>query len=245
MKELLNKIDKLKNEIDGFRPLEKSEIIQLKQFYQVGLTYSSNAIEGNSLTLNETKIIIEDGLTIGGKPLKDTLEAKGHSDAFEFMYDLINNNEITEADILKLHHLFYYRIDETNAGEYRKVKIFVSGTDYKFSNPENIPSLMKKFIDDLHDYNIKLHPVVFAAMAHKDFVEIHPFIDGNGRTARLLMNLILLRHQFPVAIIPPIKRLDYINALNESNKGNNEPFIKLIAEMVCESLKEYIRLLKN
>jgi len=245
MKELLNKIDELKKQIDNFRPLKKSEIIQLKQFYQIGLTYSSNALEGNSLTETETKIVVEDGLTIGGKPLKDIFEAQGHSDAFNFMYSLIDNNKITENDILKLHHLFYYRIDEENAGEYRKVKVFVSGTNYKFPEPDDVPALMKKFVNELSEINEGVHPVEFAANAHKNFVEIHPFIDGNGRAARLLMNLILLKHGFPVTIIPPIRRLDYINALNESNKGIDEPFFKFISEMVYESLKEYIRLLGN
>jgi len=245
MKELLNKIDKLKNKIDNFRPLKKSEIIQLKQFYQVGLTYSSNALEGNSLTETETKVVIEDGLTIGGKPLKDIYEAQGHSDAFDFMYSLIDGNEITENDILKLHHLFYYRIDEGNAGRYRKIRVFVSGTNYKFPAPEEVPQLMAKFVDELKGVNEHVHTVEFAANAHKDFVEIHPFTDGNGRTARLLMNLILLRNGFPVTIIPPIRRVDYISALNEANTGNNAPFLKFIAEMVYESLKEYIKLLAN
>ncbi len=244
MKELLLKIDKLKKEIDDFRPLEKSEVTQLKQYYKVGLTYSSNAIEGNSLTETETKIVIEDGLTIGGKPLKYHLEAQGHSDAFEFMYELINIENLLEKDILNLHDLFYYRIDKENAGKYREVKVFVSGTTHKFPPPEKVLELMRDFVDDLIRLNDETHPVIFAALAHKKFVEIHPFIDGNGRTARLLMNLILLKNGFPITIIPPVRRLDYINALNEANTGNDKPFLKLMTEMVYESLKEYLRLLK-
>jgi Fic family protein len=121
MKELIKEIDKLQAEINKFRPLDKNLIEQQKEYFRVGLTYTSNALEGNSLTETETKIVIEEGITIGGKPLKDHFEAIGHSEAFDFIYKLAEGKTISEKDIKELHRLFYYRIDTENAGEYRKV----------------------------------------------------------------------------------------------------------------------------
>jgi len=131
MDELLKKIDEMQKQIHEHRPLSRETVLSLKQYYRVGLTWSSNAMEGNTLTESETKVVIEDGLTIGGKPLSDHLEAKGHAEAFEYMIGLADKNEIAEEDILMLHRLFYRKIDDENAGVYRKSQVFISGSKYR------------------------------------------------------------------------------------------------------------------
>lgn len=218
------------------------EIKELKQYFRIGLTYSSNALEGNSLTESETKVVLEDGLTVGGKPLRDYLEAVGHSKAYDFMYELILSDSITEADIKKLHALFYQTIDEANAGIYRMQRVFISGSSYPMPEPEKVPELMTDFIIQVNQMKSNLHPVEFAAKFHKEFVYIHPFIDGNGRVARLLMNLALLQSGYPIAIIPPILRSEYIASLEKAHV-KEEVFIQFIAERVIEAQKDYLRLL--
>lgn len=236
--------DKLHEKIRAYRPLDSHEVKQLKEYYRIGLTYSSNALEGNSLTESETKVVLEDGITIGGKPLKDHFEAIGHSDAYDLLYKQAANQEITEDDILALHRQFYYRIDTETAGKYRNRNVIITGTDFIPPAPTEIPNAMREFLDSLPSLR-RRHPVEYAAMLHLNLVTIHPFIDGNGRTARLLMNLALLQSGYPITIIPPVIRGDYISALRDSNKGDNKPFINLISCCVWESQKEYLRLFES
>jgi len=243
MKELLKEIDRLQAEINQYRPLDKRLIEQQKEYFRIGLTYSSNALEGNSLTETETKIVIEEGITIGGKPLKDHFEAIGHSEAFDFIYRLAKGKTISEQDIKELHRLFYFRIDKENAGEYRRVKAYITGSKYPLPAPEEIPRLMKKFIIDLETLRKEKHPVELAALAHKELVFIHPFVDGNGRVGRLLMNLILLQAGFTITIIPPVVRPDYLQTLEKAHTSDID-FIKLIARMVRETQKDFLRLFK-
>lgn len=240
----LLEIDQLQEQILAHRQLDLYEEKQLKEYYRIGFTYSSNALEGNSLTESETKVVLEDGLTIGGKPLKDHFEAIGHSEAFDLLYKLADNQEITEDDILSLHRLFYYRIDSGTAGNYRDRNVIITGTDFTPPSPKEVPVAMRDFVRSIPTLR-QFHPVEYAAMLHLHLVNIHPFIDGNGRTARLLMNLALLQSGFPITIIPPVIRGDYISALLDSNKGNNQPFINFITCCVWESQKEYLRLLES
>ncbi len=236
--------DKLHEQIRAHRPLDSYEVKQLKEYYRIGLTWSSNALEGNSLTESETKVVLEDGITIGGKPLKDHFEAIGHSEAFDLLYKLADSQDIKEADILGLHRLFYYRIESETAGRYRERNVIITGTDFTPPTPTAVPLAMHEFMGNLPSLR-QLNPVEYAAMLHLNLVTIHPFIDGNGRTARLLMNLALLQAGYPITIIPPIIRGDYISALRDSNKGDNKPFIDFISCCVWESQKDYIRLLES
>lgn len=236
--------DTLQEKIRSRRPLDAFEIKQLKEYYRIGLTYTSNALEGNSLTESETKVVLEDGITIGGKPLKDHFEAIGHSEAFDLLYKLSERQEIKETDILDLHRLFYYRIDAEFAGKYRERNVIITGSDFIPPAPTAIPLAMAEFTGNLPSLRT-LHPVEYAATLHLQLVTIHPFIDGNGRTARLLMNLALLQAGYPITIIPSIIRGGYIAALRDSNQGNNQPFINLISCCVWESQKEYLRLLES
>lgn len=238
-------IDTIKNEIDQYRPLPSHFMPMLKEYFRIGLTYSSNALEGNTLTETETKVILEDGLTIGGKTMKEHFEVVGHSQAYDFMWSKAHSAEFSEDDIRKLHYLFYYRIDEENAGNYRKVPIFVSGTDFEFPKPLELSPLMHEFLQEIPQLKKQYHPVHFAALVHIRLVTIHPFIDGNGRTARLLMNLALLQSGYTITIIPPIMRSAYISVIQQANKNNVTPFLNFISEMVYESSKEYLRLIKS
>ena len=247
LQELLQKADSYKKKISSARPLAKEELKSLDDYFRIGFTYSSNALEGNSLTISETKILLEDGITVGGRPLKDCFEAVGHGAAYDFMLTLARqqNLTITEDVIQNLHRLFYQKVNADQAGSYRTIQVYISGTQYLPPAPDDVPRLMKHLTDQIHFSQTTLHPVELAAMAHKRFVDIHPFIDGNGRTARLLMNLILVHNGYGIVSIPPVLRNDYINALSASRKLNDmEPFSKLIAECVIETERDYCRLLR-
>lgn len=243
-KNRIKDIDKLQEEINKHRPI-KAQLKQLKEYYRIGFTYSSNALEGNSLTETETKIVIEEGITIGGKPLKDHLEAVGHSETYDYLYKLSKRNTITASDLLALHRIFYNRIDKKNAGKYRKVSVYIQGSDIKLPPPSKIKNLIEDMISQISVWGKKYHPVELSAIIHAEFVKIHPFIDGNGRTARFLMNLLLLQKGYEIVIIPPVLRNDYLNSLRQYDKGNNIPFINLITSMEYESQKDYLRLLET
>ena len=247
LQDLLQKADSYKQKISSARPLAKEELKSLDNYFRIGFTYSSNALEGNTLTISETKILLEDGLTVGGRPLKDCYEAVGHGIAYDFMLDLARqqNMNITEDTIKKLHRLFYQKVDAEQAGQYRSIPVYISGTEYIPPSPEDVPQLMNHLADEIHFSRSVLHPIELASMAHKRLVDIHPFVDGNGRTARLLMNLILVNAGYGVVSIPPVWRNDYINALSAARRLNDmEPFSKLIAECVIETERDYCRLLK-
>ena len=247
LQDLLQKADTYKEKISSARPLAKEELKSLDDYFRISFTYSSNALEGNTLTISETKILLEDGITVGGRPLKDCYEAVGHGAAYDFMLELARQQEMTinEDIIKKLHRLFYQKVDAEQAGQYRTTQVYISGTEYVPPSPEDVPRLMSHLTDQVKSSKTTLHPIELAAMIHKRLVDIYPFVDGNGRTARLLMNLILLNSGYGVVSIPPIWRNDYINALSTSRRQNDmEPFSKLIAECVIETERDYCRLLK-
>src|ERR1700733_8712245 len=171
-KDRIADIDKIKNEIEQYRPLPPVIIPMLKEYFRIGLTYSSNALEGNTLTETETKVIIEDGLTIGGKTLREHFEVIGHSEAYDFMWQKAHDQSISEQDILELHRLFYYRIDQENAGVYRKVSVIVTGTDFEFPKPFELSLLMQDFAQEIIDARQTMHPVDFAAFLHVRLVTI-------------------------------------------------------------------------
>lgn len=233
--------EQLKARLDQLRPIEERHLAQIQAFWNVGLTYSSNAIEGSTLTESETKVIIEDGLTVSGKPLREHMEAVGHRDALQFLFAVFKNG-YSEATILELHRLFYHRIDQAAAGKYRSEGVVITGTDYVPPKASEVPELMAKFGAK---FRSTWHPIEHAAKAHEELVNIHPFVDGNGRTARLLVNLILLRAGYPVAIIPPLFRVQYIEATKAGNRGHSAPFLDLLKRVVVQSLRDYLRLLEK
>ena len=226
----------------ALRPLPAATLKSLREYYRVGLTYTSNALEGNSLTESETKVVIEDGLTIGGKPLRDIYEATGHARAYDFLYEISKERPVSESDILELHRLFYSQIDKDNAGVWRKFPVFISGSHRALPAPEKVPSLMAGFVKWMAENEGRLHPVEFAALVHQKFVYIHPFVDGNGRMARLLMNLALLRAGWTIAIIPPICRHDYIATLDKAGRSPT-PFVLFVRDRIIETQRELLRLM--
>ncbi len=241
MKNIYSLIDELQKKINMHRPLSPHLLKQIREYYRIGLTYTSNAIEGNSLTESETKIILEDGITIGGKRMIEHFEAIGHSDAYSYLYDLAKKNEITQDDIKRLHHLFYFRIDEEKAGNYRTERAYITGSKYPLPGPDQLYDLMDQFMVMLARLRKEKNPVEVAALAHKEFVFIHPFVDGNGRVARLLMNLILLQEGYEIAIIPPILRNQYVQVLEKAHSDDAE-FLLFIAKTVKETQQDYLRL---
>lgn len=244
MKDIFQQIDRLKAQIDNNRPINSSVRKMIREYYRIGLTYSSNALEGNTLTESETKIILEDGITIAGKPLRDHLEAVGHGKALEHAYKLAEKREVSEKDIKKIHKLFYQRIDPDKAGRYRKTEALITGSRYPLPLPEEIPEAMKQMTERMNSIRGHIHPVELSAKAHKDLVFIHPFVDGNGRVGRLLMNLILLQEGYGIAIIPPVLRSEYISSLEQAHT-NDRPFINLIARSVKETLMDYVRMFER
>ena len=244
---LLKRIDETKSWIENRRPLAPEEIKQLDAYFRIGLTYSSNALEGNTLTLTETKVLLEDGLTVGGKPIRDCYEAIGHANAYDFMLKTARSKPFffSEEMILRLHKLFYQGVDAGNAGVYRNVQVIITGSEYIPPKAKEVQALMKRLINTLNSDWESVHPIELAAFAHRKFVDIHPFVDGNGRTARLLMNLILINRGYQIISIPPILRLDYISALESSRKGenlNHGSFIKFLAECEIEAQNDFCRM---
>ncbi len=238
---LLTQIDALKATLDRIRPLPPDLVDNLREVYNIRLTYHSNAIEGNTLTQSETQIVIEKGITIGGKPLKDHLEAINHVEAIDFIRDLaVDERAITEWDIRQVHGLVCK--GERNAGAYRTVNVMAAGSNYRYPDAILVPELMQGFGDWLHS-NPALHPVEIATEIHYRLVTIHPFQDGNGRTARLLMNLSLLRSGYPIAVIKTEDRSAYIDAIVAWQSGGDDANLKeIITKCVESSLVEILSL---
>lgn len=238
-----DKITAKKLELDGFRPLPPALTRNLDDWFRVELTYTSNAIEGNTLTRRETAVVIEKGLTVGGKSLKEHLEATNHAHALDLVHGLIKKkpSQLSSRDVLDIHDIILKGIDDDNAGHYRNVPVRISGSSVVMPNPRKVPDLMDEFQSWLTSKN-DLHPVSFAGEAHYRLVTIHPFVDGNGRTARLLMNLLLMMAGYPPAIIRKRDRLAYIAALEKAQLGGSkEDYDKLIAKAADRSLDIYLK----
>ncbi|WP_367874609.1 Fic family protein [Luteolibacter sp. Populi] len=233
-------IDKLKARLDARRPLDPAIVRNLHEDLIVRWTYHSNAIEGNTLTLQETKVALE-GITIGGKTLREHLEAINHRDAILYLESLVADPApFSEWQINSLHQLILRGIDNDNAGRYRQVNVRISGAEHLPPDALKVAELMSGFLDWYHGAAASLHPVERAARVHSDFVKIHPFVDGNGRTSRLLMNLELVKAGFPAAVLPVSERLNYYQALDEDHvRGNGQPFLELIARCVVQSFEPY------
>lgn len=240
----LERCDGLQQELWSYRPLSPETLKSLKEYYRIGTTFSSNAIEGNSLTESETKVIIENGLTIEGKPLRDIYEAVGHAKAYDYLYELNREEPITEAMICNIHRLFYQQIDVEKAGEYRKVPVFISGSKFAVAPVAEISKRMKQLVQWYNNNENKLHPVVLATEFHKRFVFIHPFVDGNGRVARLLMNLSLMRNDYNIAIIPAVTRAEYIEVLEKAH-NDDEVFVSFIVDRVMMTQLDILRLFRE
>ena len=240
----LSQCDKLQQQLWAYRPMSDETLKSLREYYRVRLTYTSNALEGNSLTESETKVIIEDGLTIEGKPLRDVYEAVGHAQAYDYLYDLSHQAPLSEEIICHLHQLFYQQIEPLKAGKYRQVPVFISGSQYAVAPVAEIGKRMAQLLQWYNNNEGKLHPVVLAAELHKRFVFIHPFVDGNGRMARLLMNLSLMRNDYNIAIIPAITRSEYISSLEKAHT-DEQVFVDFITDRVIMTQMDILRLFRE
>jgi len=242
----LHQIDELKTEFDRYR---KNYSYRVRDALAIEYTYESDRIEGNTLTLMETELVVNQGVTIAGKPLKDHLEAINHAHAIGFVNEVVKNKvDFKEAVLLDIRQLILRSINDQYAGKYRDVPVTISGTTYV--PPQ--PYLIKKEIEDYflfyEEQKEQLHPVIMAAELHERLVTIHPFVDGNGRTARLIMNLELLRNGYPIAILKGGNddRQVYYNTLQTAQvNGNKQPFIGLVADVVKQALVKYLELLRG
>lgn len=238
----LDKLTAKKKKLDSFRPFSQDILTNLEKWFEVELTYSSNAIEGNTLTRQETALVLEKGVTVGGKPMKDHLEAINHLEALQTMREMATKPSVSLQDILSLHFLILKGIEDEHAGAIRTVPVRISGSTVILPNPLKVPDLLDSFVEWMK--TTQDHPIHLAALAHYKLVTIHPFIDGNGRTARLLMNLILIHNGYPPAIITPKDRLKYIKSLEKAQLGGSlDDYLQVIYEATNHSLQIYIKAL--
>ena len=244
MQTQLSQLSQKKAHLDQHRPLPPALVKNLDDWFRVELTYTSNAIEGNTLTRNETALVIEKGLTVGGKTLNEHLEAVNHAAAIAFIQTLAHasHTQLTLRDVLEIHRIVLQRIDDANAGKLRNIAVRIAGSSTVLPNSRKVPQLMDEFMAWLQSNDA--HPAQRAADAHLRLVTIHSFSDGNGRTARLLMNLLLLQAGYPPAIIRNEERLAYINAIEQANTAN-EPnaFYDIVFEAIDRSLDVYLNAL--
>ena len=238
---LLTRIEEKKSKLDSLRPLPAATLNRLKEQFTVEWIYNSNAIEGSTLTLRETQLIIETGLTIGGKSLREHFEVTNHKDAIEYVETLADEKgPISAFHVRQIHKLVLSQIDNENAGQYRKTEVRIAGAKHIPPEVWEIPQRMADWENWLKDSQKKIHPVELAAQAHHRLVAIHPFIDGNGRTARLVMNLILFKMGYPPAVILRVNRKQYYQVLMQADAGKNDPLVNFVGRAVDHSLALYL-----
>jgi Fic family protein len=240
---LLAEIDTQASKLNMLRLLDERSI---REAVAIEYTYESNRIEGNTLTLRETDIVVNKGLTIGGKPMRDHLEAINHHEAIYFLLDFVRSKEVlTERNVKDLHAIVLRGIDRDNAGVYRLVPVMISGSRHVPPSPLHVAELMQQCFAWYEAHKARLHPVILAAEMHERIATIHPFIDGNGRTARLVMNLVLLQSGLAIANIPgdTDSRKEYYDSLEQCNLGESKlAFHTLIAQYVHTSFTKYLKL---
>jgi Fic family protein len=247
LKQLLQTIDDLKLQIDINTLSHKERLAAIQEKLRIDWTYESNAIEGSSLTKGETLFFLQEGLTVEGKPLKDFLDARNHAEAIDWLYDIINDNRpVTEGLIKEINALLLSGVHYTEAinesgrkvrkpltpGQYKSLPNHVlqpDGAIFFYTEPIHVPDEMQMLCQWInHNLDI-LHPLITASIAHYNMVRIHPFDDGNGRGARILMNLILIKKGYSPAIIKMEKRRSYLTALSQADKGDISQFVMLVA----------------
>lgn len=246
-KQILARIEKKYNQIKSQRPFSPAIVAKLREQFSLEMTYNSNAIEGNKLTLKETFLVINDGITVKGKSLQEHLEAKNHHEAVHFLYELIEHDKrhtLNEQLIRSLHKLVVRDLDGEDAGDYRKGNVMITGSKHKPPEAFEVAHLMRDLIVWIKK-NANLHPVELAALVHHKLVHIHPFTDGNGRTARLFMNLILMQRGYPLAIILKNDRQKYYRALEKADQGKTADLERLVAQAVERSMNLYLNALSS
>lgn len=235
---LFKRIKEKKKKLDNLRPLPKDAVIQILEDIRLRHTYHSDAIEGNTLTLQETKLVLEEGVTIGGKPLKDHIEAKNDAEAFDLMIELVHAKKSISQEIIQQVHEAVTRGILQNPGQYRIGNVGIAGSATTPPSYLKIIRLMNEYIQDIQ--KLSLHPVKKAAFIHHELVRIHPFLDGNGRVARLLTNLFLMKKGYPPIIVKKTDRKRYYRALDKADHGDMSEFSNFVARAAHESLQYYL-----
>lgn len=238
---LQERILQKKTELDGLRPLPQAALRRLNEQLTIEWIYNSNAIEGSTLTLRETQLILEQGITIGGKSLREHFEVVNHQEAIELVESLaVQDEPITAFHVRQLHALVLAKIDDENAGQYRTLSVRIVGATHEPPPGWEIAPLMNDWASWLVEQAKVLDPVTLTALAHHKLVAIHPFIDGNGRTARLIMNLVLMRAGYPPAIIARVNRQQYYRVLAQADGGKTDPLVNFVGRAVERSLTLYL-----
>lgn len=237
---LLERLETKKHQLDALRPLPSAAVNRLNEQILVEWIYNSNAIEGSTITLRETKLILETGLTIGGKSLREHFEVINHRDAIEYVEVLANSSEpLTPFHVRQIHKLVLTRIDDDSAGKYRQTQVRIAGAEHTPPESWLVPQQMDEWGQWLTE-NQGLHPAELAALAHHRLVAIHPFVDGNGRTARLVMNLLLMRQGYPPSVILRVNRRQYYHVLADADAGKFGPLVNFVGRAVERSLTLYL-----
>ena len=238
---LLERIERKKAQLDALRPLPVAVVNRLREQILVEWIYNSNAIEGSTLTLQETRLILETGLTIGGKTLREHFEVTNHRDAIQYVEQLVVQNEaMTPFHVRQIHKLVLSQVDDDSAGNYRSTQVRFAGAEHFPPEAWEVPARMTAWGEWLIQSGQSTHPVVLAALAHHRLVEIHPFVDGNGRTARLVMNLQLMQHGYPPTVILRTDRQSYYRVLSLADDGIEKSLINFIGKAVERSLTLYL-----
>ena len=240
-------LDALQQRLRSLRPLTPDQVVALRGMLEgdeIEAVYASNAIEGNTLTLGETALVIQHGITVSGKPLKDHLEALDHIEALRFVEELIGTPPLTQRTLREIHALVMRRSRPEAAGRYRDIPVAIAGTEDMPPPPVLVPEKMDAVFAAYESRRDAEHPAVVAADLHQGIVDVHPFEDGNGRTARLAMNLHLLQRRFPLTIIDPKDRQSYIEAIAAVQQGvDTEAFRSFVISNVDRSLRRYLHAL--
>lgn len=245
---MLKEVDVLKEQLSSLRPLPEEALKKIQDAFDIEYTYESNRIEGNTLTLQETALVVNEGVTISGKSMREHLEAINHAEAISYIKDIAKQDiEISERTIKEIHALILHGIDRENAGRYRNVPVMISGSTHMPPQPYLIEKQMEDFILRFKQMEAEnVHPVLVAAYLHDELVRIHPFIDGNGRTSRLLMNLYLLRHGYVIITLKGSNdaKVSYYMALEKSHTEQlPEEFQKVVVEAEIAALRKYLSIM--
>ena len=230
-----------KQDLQNSRPLPTIALNKIKESLSIEWTYNSNSIEGNTLTLRETQMVLQEGITIKGISLREHFEAHNHDKAIDYLFSIINDNYVLRSiDILSLHGLVLRSIEDDFAGRLRNGGVRISGANFIPPNANKVSDLLDELIDFINTNPLLLNDIELATIFHHKLVWIHPFFDGNGRTVRLSMNLLLMRCGFPPAIILKNDRKKYYEALNQANNGNYQKLILLMSQALERSLNIYL-----
>lgn len=242
----IDRITAKKAVLDSMRPIPGVVIQSIKESLTLEWTYNSNSIEGNTLTLQETKLIIEEGMTIKGKSLREHFEAVNHQDAIDYVESLVSTDYVLSSkDILDVHALVLQRIEKEFAGRFRTAGVRIAGANFIPPNALRVSEMMDELIHWYNEEDTHLNPLLKIAIFHHRFVWIHPFFDGNGRTVRLIFNLLFMKLGFPPAIILKNDRKKYYDSLNKANDGDYSKLVLLVLQALERSLDIYISNLTN